>query len=145
MRKLLLSVPLLAAVAVGCKDGAPTGPGVVKITETTTSTTTTSTSTSTSTTSTIPEKTTAKFDFSPRTPEVLQIVFFTSRSTPGTGRVIVRHEWDFGDGTFKTGATATHDYVVSGVYLVTLTVTDNAGDTSILSEPITVRPILPPQ
>jgi PKD repeat protein len=146
MRKLLLAVPLLVAVAVGCKDGAPTGPGVVKVTETTTSTTTTSTSTSTSTTSTIPEKTLADFDFTPQTPEVLQVVFFTSISKPGTGRTIVRYAWDFGDGSLiKTGSTATHDYTVSGTYLVALTVTDNAGDTNRKASPITIRPALPPQ
>jgi PKD repeat protein len=143
MRKLLLAIPLLVAVAVGCDDGGPTGPGVVKITESTTTTTTTSTSTSTSTTSTIPEKTVADFDFSPQTPEVLQVVFFTSTARPGTGRTIVRYEWDFGDGTEKTGSTATHDYTVSGVYLAALTVIDDSGERSRTAKPVTVRPILP--
>jgi PKD repeat protein len=143
MRKLLLAVPLLAAVAVGCEDGGPTGPGVVKITETTTSTTTTSTSTSTSTTSTIPNPTTSTFTFSPQTPQVLQVVFFTSHSTPGSGRRIVRHDWEFGDGESDTGPAVSHDYEVAGGYLVTLTVTDDAGQTAKSFQPITVRAATP--
>jgi hypothetical protein len=42
---------------------------------------------------------------------------------------IVKYDWDFGDGTTETGATVTHTYTQQGIYLVTLTVTDNAGNT----------------
>jgi len=138
MRKLLLVAPFIAAVAFGCQSKTPVGPGVVKITETTTSTTTT-------TTTTIPNPTVAAFTFSPQTPEVLQVVNFDgSISTPGTGRTIVQYNWDFGDGDPpKTGVRTTHDYTVSGVYLVTLTVTDDAGQTARTSQPVTVRPATP--
>lgn len=137
MRKLLLVTPLLVAVALACKSEAPVGPGVVKITETTTSTPTT-------TTTTIPNPTVSAFAFSPQTPQVLQIVNFdASLSTPGTARTIVRYNWDFGDGVLKTGVKTTHDYEVSGVYLVTLVVTDDAGQTARSSQSITVRPVIP--
>jgi PKD repeat protein len=142
MRKLLLAVPLLAApllaaLSLGCQSKAPVGPGVVKITETTTSTTTT-------TTTTIPIPTVASFVFSPLTPEVLQVVNFNaSGSTPGTGRTIVNYSWDFGDGLMKTGVRTTHDFTPSGVYLVTLTVTDDLGQTATSAQPVTVRPIIP--
>jgi PKD repeat protein len=137
MRKLLLVTPLLVALALGCKNAPPVGPGVVKITETTTSVPTT-------TTTTIPNPTVSLFAFSPQTPEVLQIVSFDgSLSTPGTARTIVHYAWDFGDGTLKTGVKTTHDYEVSGVYLVTLVVTDDAGQTARSSQSITVRPIIP--
>ena len=53
--------------------------------------------------------------------------FDGSLSTPGSGRTIVRYDWDFGDGDAKTGVKTTHDYVISGVYLVTLRVTDDSG------------------
>ncbi len=139
MRKLLFLSPLLVALAVACESKAPVGPGAVKITETTTST-----STSTTTTTTVAIPTVAMFTFSPLTPEVLQVVNFNaSGSTPGSDRRIVSYSWDFGDGEGKTGVTTTHDYVVSGVYLVTLTVTDDLGKTTVTSQPVTVRPIIP--
>ena len=139
MRKLLLASSVLAFVVLACSSEPPVGPGAVVITETTTSTTTTTT-----TTSTIPAETVAAFQFSPVTPEVLQVVNFDgSLSTPGSGRTIVRYDWDFGDGDTKSGIRTTHDYVVSGVYLVTLTVTDSAGGQARSSQPITVRPVIP--
>jgi len=139
MRKLLLFVPVLAALLLACESKPPVGPGVVKITETTTST-----STSTTTTSTIAVPTVSLFQFTPQTPQVLQTVNFDgSLSTPGSNRTIVRYASDFGDGESKTGIRTTHDYTISGVYLVTLVVTDSAGDTARSSQPVTVRPILP--
>jgi PKD repeat protein len=83
----------------------------------------------------------ARFVFSPLTPEALQVVRFNaSSSTPGTGRTIIRYDWDFGDGAMKSGVTSTHDFNPSGVYLVTLTVTDNTGQKVMSSQPVTVRP-----
>lgn len=137
MRKLLFVTPLLAVLALGCQSKPPVGPGVVKITETTTSIPTT-------TTTTIPNPTVSLFAFSPQTPQALQVVNFDgSLSTPGTGRTIVRYDWDFGDGDAKTGVRTTHDYPISGVYLVTLKVTDDSGATARSSQPVTVRPVIP--
>jgi PKD repeat protein len=125
MRKLLLTAPLLAALSIGCESM----PGTVTITETTT---------------TIPEPTGARFMFSPQTPEALQLVNFdASGSTPGTGRTIVSYSWDFGDGVMKSGVRVTHDFDPSGIYLVTLTVTDDLGQKSMDSQPVTVRPAVP--
>lgn len=136
MRKLLIA-SLLGVSTLSCVSEPPVGPGKVVITETTTSTTTTTT-----TTSTIPVPTVARFVFSPLTPQVLQVVNFDgSSSTPGTGRSIVHYNWDFGDGDLnKTGVTVTHDFSPSGVYLVTLTVTDSAGEKVMNAQTITVRP-----
>ena len=138
MRKLLLvAIPLLALFAFACKSEPPVGPGVVKITETTTSIPTT-------TTTTMPIPTVSLFAFSPQTPQVLQAVTFDgSLSTPGSNRSIVRYNWDFGDGEAKAGIKTTHDYTVSGVYLVTLVVTDDSGQTARSSQPVTVRPVIP--
>jgi PKD repeat protein len=131
MRKLLLPLPLLAGLALGCDSQPVAGPGIVTITETTTSTTTT----------TVPLPTVAAFVFSPITPQAFQDVFFNgSGSTPGSGRSIVSYNWDFGDGTMKTGPNTSHDFTPSGIYLVTLTVIDNFGDKASNAQPITVRP-----
>jgi Tol biopolymer transport system component len=43
---------------------------------------------------------------------------------------IVNYAWDFGDGTSGNGAIINHQYAASGVYPVSLTVTDNNGNTS---------------
>ena len=137
MRKLLFLLPLLVALAFACESKAPVGPGVVKITETTTTT-----STTTTITTTIPVPANTTFTFSPVTPQVLQVVNFNaSASTPASGRRIVSYSWDFGDGEKKTGVTTTHDYAIAGVYLITLTVSDDAGTATSNAQPINVRPI----
>jgi PKD repeat protein len=137
MRKLLIVSPFVAVLALGCDSKPPVGPGMVKITETTTSIPTT-------TTTTIPNPTVSLFAFSPQTPQVLQTINFDgSLSTPGTGRTIVRYDWDFGDGEAKSGVKTSHDYTISGVYLVTLRVTDDAGTTARSSQSVTVRPVIP--
>ena len=40
---------------------------------------------------------------------------------------IVSYSWDFDDGTVGTGMSPLHSYTTAGVYVVTLTVTDNDG------------------
>lgn len=47
---------------------------------------------------------------------------------------IVSYDWDFGDGSVATGASATHTYAVAGYHTVTLTVTDNDGFTDTTQE-----------
>ena len=139
MRKLLPAALLITVI--GCQNKTPSGPGVVKITETTTTTSTVAPPPPT----TVPVPTDADFQFSPMTPEELQVVTFDgSLSKPGTDRTIVSYSWDFGDGDPpKTGARVTHDFVKTGIYLVTLTVTDDSGKTDRESKPITVRPKIP--
>ena len=57
---------------------------------------------------------------------------------------IVSYEWDFGDGANGTGITTTHNYIQLGIYTVTLTVKDAAGnsDTSLIT--ITVLDVTAP-
>lgn len=52
----------------------------------------------------------------------------TSRSRPSPNQ-IVKYEWDFGDGSVATGATAVHQYAIGGIYPVTLKVTEASGAT----------------
>jgi PKD repeat protein len=51
---------------------------------------------------------------------------------------IVSYAWDFGDDTTAAGNPVTHDYTNPGGYLVTLTVTDDAGATATVSQNVTV-------
>lgn len=53
------------------------------------------------------------------------IQFDGTRSSAVPPHVIVRYEWQFGDGATGTGPTPTHVYAAAGNYLVTLDVTDD--------------------
>ncbi|MDE0184167.1 MAG: PKD domain-containing protein [Candidatus Poribacteria bacterium] len=59
-----------------------------------------------------------------------ETTFDASHSTdsPLNSQLIDTYVWDFGDGTTGSGITATHAYSKPGRYLVTLTVTDLAGN-----------------
>jgi PKD repeat protein len=84
---------------------------------------------------------TASFTFSPSSPAVGQTVFFTgeaSRAAPG--RQIVSYSWNFGSGRTGSGITTSTSYSAPGTYIVTLTVTDNAGQQGTISQSVPVRP-----
>ena len=78
-------------------------------------------------------------------PSVLPIASFTANPLSGPPSLsvdvdasassdpdgtIVSYDWDFGDVSTGTGVTANHVYPFSGTYRITLTVTDNSGDTA---------------
>jgi hypothetical protein len=65
------------------------------------------------------------------------VVFNASGSVDPDG-VIISYMWDFGDDTQGTGVTPTHVYGSPGFYTVTLTVTDNTGLTSRVSQQVSV-------
>ena len=65
------------------------------------------------------------------------ISFDASGSSDNVG--IVSYEWDFGDGTNGTGITLAHSYSDPGVYNVTLTVKDAAGNTQIDLITVTIQ------
>ena len=133
MRRLWLSA-LIAAVCTGCAgDENPVGPGTVTVTMTT----------STTTTTTVAPTAKALFVFAPTTPAAQQPVFFNAfGSTPGRGKSVVAFAWDFGDGGKATGMSVSHTYDDQALYVVTLTVTDDAGDTGQVSQ--IVGAIAPP-
>ncbi|MFD5277259.1 PKD domain-containing protein [Pseudarthrobacter sp. NPDC058362] len=60
-----------------------------------------------------------------------------SGSTDSDG-TIAGYAWDFGDGSSGTGSTASHAYAAAGTYSVTLTVTDDDGATSSVTQPVAV-------
>ncbi|MBU2896718.1 M4 family metallopeptidase [Vibrio hepatarius] len=65
-------------------------------------------------------------------------VDLTSTSTDNDGQ-IVSYEWDLGDGTSKSGAVVSHTYSAAGDYMVTLTVTDDAGAATSTNKTITIE------
>lgn len=71
--------------------------------------------------------------------EDTSVSFDASGSTDNVA--IVSYEWDFGDGTTGTGKTTTHNYTEPGVYNVTLTVKDAAGNSDTDSITVTVEAV----
>ena len=53
--------------------------------------------------------------------------------------IIVKFEWDFGDGASGSGEAASHTYTTSGSFTVVLRVTDNNGATDTASKTIAVN------
>lgn len=77
----------------------------------------------------------ASFTFSPTLPGINQNVFFNATaSTPSNGTFA----WNFGDGSRGSGVTPTHQYSLGATYTVTLTVTNDIGQSSTTSRTITV-------
>ena len=62
---------------------------------------------------------------------------FTDLSTDGDGTVVGFH-WDFGDGSAAAARDPSHAFASVGTYAVALTVTDDGGATSTISQPVTV-------
>ena len=52
---------------------------------------------------------------------------FDGQSSTDEDGMIIRYQWDYGDGTGERGALATHVYRFPGQYTITLTVMDNRG------------------
>jgi PKD repeat protein len=68
----------------------------------------------------------ARFTVAQPATEGVPVRFDGSTSTDSDG-VIVRWDWDFGDGSRGTGAQVSHTYARGGSYSVVLTVTDDRG------------------
>ena len=86
----------------------------------------------------------AEFSFTPANPAVGAQVYFNASASSDPGGSIVSYEWDYGDGDQETGMTQSHDFTAAGIYLVTLTVTDNSGMKASKTRTITVAAAPPP-
>ena len=85
------------------------------------------------------------FTFAPSTPlSKVDVVFDASRSTDSDGR-IVSYAWNFGDGEQGSGVVVKHDFNTLGTYTVTLTVTDDRGQSASLSKNVAVAATLDPK
>ena len=81
---------------------------------------------------------TADFSYSPANPILGETVDFTDQSSD-PGGAIDEWSWNFGDGNTSTVQNPSHQYSSEGTYTVTLTVTDNDGNTDSISNQVTVN------
>ena len=72
----------------------------------------------------------AIFTESAETVYVNETITFNAADSYDPDGTIVNYSWDFGDRNTATGVTVSHAYSDNGLYLVTLTVTDNDGATA---------------
>ncbi len=84
----------------------------------------------------IPPVFTINPSFSPAAPTTADMVNFTCLATSPVGATL-NYSWDFGDGTFGSGATVQHNYPTANSYLATITVTDGFG--GVLLVPMLVK------
>ena len=78
------------------------------------------------------------FTFSPSAPlSRVDVTFDGSLSTDSDGR-IASYAWNFGDGSQGTGAVVKHEFKSVGTFVVTLTVTDDRGQSASLSKNVPV-------
>lgn len=64
--------------------------------------------------------------------------FSGTANEPGMPESASTFSWDFGDGTNGTGKTVSHTYAAAGTYQVTLTVTDDLGNTATATQTVSV-------
>jgi PKD repeat protein len=77
----------------------------------------------------------AAFTPSTPTPVINQAVNFNAgASAAAPGRTIASYSWNFGDGATGSGINVTHAFTAAGAFTVTLTVTDDAGQTGTASQ-----------
>jgi PKD repeat protein len=74
-------------------------------------------------------------------PPALAVQVSGTGSTDSDG-TISSYAWTFGDGGTATGPTANHQYLATGTYPITLTVTDNRGGTD--TDTVNVDVVAPP-
>ncbi len=84
----------------------------------------------------------AQFEFTPERPKVGETVRFDASESFDPDGKIIKYEWDLeSDGTIDAqGVTVEHIFSQAGTFTVTLTVTDNDGETGTARKTITVGP-----
>jgi PKD repeat protein len=80
----------------------------------------------------------ASFVYSPSAPLTQTSMTFDGTSSFDVDGRIVSYAWNFGDGSTGTGAVVQHQYSFGSSYSVTLTVTDDRGQTNSKSQSFTV-------
>jgi PKD repeat protein len=78
------------------------------------------------------------FTYAPSLPITkMDVTFDASLSTDSDGR-IASYDWNFGDGSQASGVVVRHSFENMGTYIVTLTVTDDRGQSASLSKSVAV-------
>jgi PKD repeat protein len=78
-----------------------------------------------------------QFTVTPTSPPSGTIATFNASASTATG-TIISYSWNFGDTGTGSGVIATHSYTAPGSYIVTLTITDNLGNSKSLAKTLTV-------
>ncbi|MCL0042706.1 PKD domain-containing protein, partial [Thermodesulfovibrionales bacterium] len=81
----------------------------------------------------------ATFTYSPEEMIAGQPITFDASGSSDPDGQIISYEWDFGDGTSRTGKVVEHTFALAGDYTVTLTITDNHGVVNTSSKIVTAR------
>lgn len=84
----------------------------------------------------------AAFEWHPEKPTDVEPVQFVSNAEDSDGEV-TEHAWDFGDGETATGPRPEHTFPDDGSYEVTLSATDDSGNTSEVTRVVSVRNVPP--
>ena len=71
----------------------------------------------------------ARFSVSNERPSAGALVDFDASASYDTNGEVVAYSWDFGDGNTGNGIETKHSYTDAGYYVVSLTVTDDQGET----------------
>ena len=96
------------------------------------------TSTTATHTVTVDAAPSATFSTSPNPATLGPAVSFDASGSSDSFGTITSYSWDFGDGSTGSGATGSHAYQTPGHYTITLTVTNDAGQTTVVKHSITV-------
>jgi PKD repeat protein len=81
----------------------------------------------------------AYFEYIPQSPVVVNhSITFMDMSTILDG-ILANWTWDFGDGTYAYGPQTTHAYGAIGDYEITLTITDERGNSDRYSLSLTIQ------
>ena len=83
----------------------------------------------------------ADFTYSPGDPIAGRVMTFNASSSYDPDGTIVAYIWDFGDGSHGTGMITEHTFTSAGTFNVKLTIVDNEGYDTSISDMITVAAV----
>ena len=81
---------------------------------------------------------TVSFSIAPNPAKVGDLITFSDAGSVSPGHTIVSYRWTFSDGHVESGASINHDFGSAGTYTVTLTATDDIGQTSFKTALVTI-------